>query len=102
MSAGIRQAVPVTLTTKVNVESLVVYRERLKAESTDGLATSYSVDFRPDAIIFGKRGVERRRLITGQQLVEMMLHGLVDRSPEDEARRHGRFWQAQDIKKMMP
>ncbi|MFN7875674.1 MAG: dihydrolipoamide acetyltransferase family protein [Pirellula sp.] len=42
MSAGIHRAVPVTLTTKVDAESLVAYRERLKVESTSGLAPSYN------------------------------------------------------------
>jgi pyruvate dehydrogenase E2 component (dihydrolipoamide acetyltransferase) len=42
MSSGIHQAVPVTLTTKVNAEPLVAYRERLKVESKDGLVPSYN------------------------------------------------------------
>ncbi len=42
MSAGIHQAVPVTLTTKVNAEPLVAYRERLKVESKDRLVPSYN------------------------------------------------------------
>lgn len=35
MSAGVHQAVPVTLTTKVDAQSLVVYRERLKKMLSD-------------------------------------------------------------------
>jgi len=42
MSAGVHQAVPVTLTTKVNAESLVAYRERLKVESNNQLVPSYN------------------------------------------------------------
>lgn len=42
MSAGVHQAVPVTLTTKVNAESLVACRERLKVESKDGVVPSYN------------------------------------------------------------
>ncbi len=42
MSAGIHQAAPVTLTTKVNAESLVAYRERLKVESNNRLVPSYN------------------------------------------------------------
>lgn len=40
MSAGVHQAVPVTLTTKVDVESLVAYRQRLQHEAVDGLVPS--------------------------------------------------------------
>jgi pyruvate dehydrogenase E2 component (dihydrolipoamide acetyltransferase) len=42
MSAGVHQAVPVTLTTKVNAESLVACRERLKAESNNRVIPSYN------------------------------------------------------------
>lgn len=42
MSAGIHQAVPVTLTTKINAESLVTCREQLKVESNDRLVPSYN------------------------------------------------------------
>lgn len=42
MSAGVHQAVPVTLTTKVDVDSLVAYRERLKHEAVDGLVPSFN------------------------------------------------------------
>lgn len=42
MSAGVHHAVPVTLTTKVDVEPLVAFRERLKAESKNGLIPSYN------------------------------------------------------------
>lgn len=42
LSAGVHQAVPVTLTTKVNVEPLVVYRERLKVESNNQFVPSYN------------------------------------------------------------
>lgn len=42
MSAGIHQAVPVTLTTKVNVEWLVTSREQLKVESNIRLVPSYN------------------------------------------------------------
>ena len=42
MSAGVHQAVPVTLTTKVDVESLVAYRQRLQHEAVDGLVPSFN------------------------------------------------------------
>lgn len=42
MYAGVHQAVPVTLTSKMNAESLVAYRERLKTESKNGLVPSYN------------------------------------------------------------
>lgn len=42
MSAGIHQAVPVTLTTKLDAESLVASRVRLKAASKDGAVPSYN------------------------------------------------------------
>jgi pyruvate dehydrogenase E2 component (dihydrolipoamide acetyltransferase) len=42
MSAGFHQAAPVTLTTKVNAESLVACRERVKVESNHRLVPSYN------------------------------------------------------------
>jgi pyruvate/2-oxoglutarate dehydrogenase complex dihydrolipoamide acyltransferase (E2) component len=42
MSAGLHQAVPVTLTTKINAESLVTCREQLNVESNDRLVPSYN------------------------------------------------------------
>ena len=42
MMAGVHQAAPVTLTTKVNAETLVAFRERLKVEATDGILPSYN------------------------------------------------------------
>jgi pyruvate dehydrogenase E2 component (dihydrolipoamide acetyltransferase) len=42
MSAGVHQAAPVTLTTKLNADALVGYRERLKAESHPGSVPSYN------------------------------------------------------------
>lgn len=42
MMAGVHQAAPVTLTTKINAEALVVFRERFKIEATDGVVPSYN------------------------------------------------------------
>jgi len=42
MSAGVHLAVPVTLSAKIDAESLVAYRERLKTESKNGLVPSYN------------------------------------------------------------
>ncbi len=42
MSIGVHQAVPVTLSAKIDAESLVAYRERLKTESKNGLVPSYN------------------------------------------------------------
>jgi pyruvate dehydrogenase E2 component (dihydrolipoamide acetyltransferase) len=42
MTAGVHQAAPVTLTTKINVGSLVAFRERLKLETTAGIVPSYN------------------------------------------------------------
>lgn len=42
MSAGVHQAAPVTLTTKLNAEALVAFRDRLKAESPSGGMPSYN------------------------------------------------------------
>ena len=42
MSAGVHLAVPVTLSAKIDAESLVTYRERLKTESRNGFVPSYN------------------------------------------------------------
>lgn len=42
MSAGVHLAVPVTLSAKIDAESLVTYRERLKTESKNGFVPSYN------------------------------------------------------------
>jgi pyruvate dehydrogenase E2 component (dihydrolipoamide acetyltransferase) len=42
MMAGVHQAAPVTLTTKVDAQSLVSYRERLKLDASDGTVPSYN------------------------------------------------------------
>jgi pyruvate dehydrogenase E2 component (dihydrolipoamide acetyltransferase) len=42
MSNGVHQAVPVTLSAKIDAEPLVAYRERLKTESKSGLVPSYN------------------------------------------------------------
>jgi pyruvate dehydrogenase E2 component (dihydrolipoamide acetyltransferase) len=42
MSAGVHQAVPVTLTTKVNAEALLACRERIQADSPPGLVPSFN------------------------------------------------------------
>ena len=42
MSAGVHLAVPVTLSAKIDAESLVAYRERLKTESKNGFVPSYN------------------------------------------------------------
>ena len=47
MSAGVHQAAPVTLSTKVNAAALVSLRERLKAEAADEVVPSYN-----DILIF--------------------------------------------------
>jgi pyruvate dehydrogenase E2 component (dihydrolipoamide acetyltransferase) len=42
LSAAVHQAVPVTLTTKIDASALVAHRERLKTEIGDGLPPSYN------------------------------------------------------------
>jgi pyruvate dehydrogenase E2 component (dihydrolipoamide acetyltransferase) len=42
MSAGVQQAVPVTLTMKASAETLVAYREQLQAQSAPGLVPSFN------------------------------------------------------------
>ena len=42
MMAGLHQAAPVTLTTKVDVQSLVSFREKLKLDASDGAVPSYN------------------------------------------------------------
>ena len=42
MMAGVHQAAPVTLTTKVDAQSLASFRERLKLESSHGIVPSYN------------------------------------------------------------
>jgi pyruvate dehydrogenase E2 component (dihydrolipoamide acetyltransferase) len=42
MMAGVHQAAPVTLTTKVDAQSLVSFRERLKLEASHGIVPSYN------------------------------------------------------------
>lgn len=42
MMAGVHQAAPVTLTTKVDAQSLVSFRERLKREASHGVVPSYN------------------------------------------------------------
>ncbi|MCO6458881.1 MAG: 2-oxo acid dehydrogenase subunit E2 [Pirellulaceae bacterium] len=42
LSAGVHQAVPVTLTTKINAISLVAHREQLKSESQTGVVPAYN------------------------------------------------------------
>jgi pyruvate dehydrogenase E2 component (dihydrolipoamide acetyltransferase) len=42
MMAGVHQAAPVTLTTKVDAQSLVSFRERLKLDASDGTVPSYN------------------------------------------------------------
>lgn len=42
MSAGIHQAVPVTLTTKIDATALVAYREQLKREAASTVVPSYN------------------------------------------------------------
>lgn len=42
MSIGVHQAVPVTLSAKIDAKSLVAYRERLKTESKNGFVPSYN------------------------------------------------------------
>jgi pyruvate dehydrogenase E2 component (dihydrolipoamide acetyltransferase) len=42
MMAGVHEAAPVTLTTKIDAGVLVAYRERLKADATDDVVPSYN------------------------------------------------------------
>ena len=42
MTAGLHQAAPVTLTTKVNAMALVSFREQLKAEAVDEIVPGYN------------------------------------------------------------
>ena len=42
MMAGVHQAAPVTLTTKVNAAELVAFRDQFRAEATDGAVPSYN------------------------------------------------------------
>lgn len=42
LSVGVHQAVPVTLTSKIDVESLINHRERLKTEFKHGLVPTYN------------------------------------------------------------
>ncbi len=42
MSAGVHQAAPVTLTTKVDASALVIYRERLKRTATGRVVPGYN------------------------------------------------------------
>lgn len=42
MMAGMHQAAPVTLTTKIDAQSLVSFRERLKLDANDGTVPSYN------------------------------------------------------------
>jgi pyruvate dehydrogenase E2 component (dihydrolipoamide acetyltransferase) len=52
MSAGVHQAAPVTISTKVNAQAMVAYREQLKADSADGAnSTSLLVPSFSDLLI---------------------------------------------------
>jgi len=42
MMAGVHQAAPVTLTTKVDAQSLVSFRERMKLDASEGTVPSYN------------------------------------------------------------